>query len=184
FSTWKHYGEEHSLQSRNQNRMTVAAQQAPPAAEPGESADEEIIDLTCESSVVNSLLNDSVVFVEETRRGQNEESRNRSLFDSCILCSDDDISTGYKGSDVLVTPELPNKLGMERAENSPPSGIVRCPICMDDSVEIVRSGRLVVSTKCGHIFCNECLSHSLNSARFCPTCREKLNRKQYHPIYI
>nr|XP_060625946.1 E3 ubiquitin-protein ligase RNF4-like [Anolis sagrei ordinatus] len=182
----KHYGEKRlSLQTRSQNRMAAAAQETAPAAEPtelGESVGEEVIDLTCESSVIN----DSVVFVEETRWGQNQEFRNRSLFDSCILCSDDDddIPTGYEGSDVLVTPELPNKLGREGAESSLSSGIVRCPICMDDSVEIVNSGRLVVSTECGHIFCSECLSRSLNNARFCPTCREELNHKQYHPIYI
>uniref|UniRef100_A0A452H2A8 E3 ubiquitin-protein ligase RNF4 n=1 Tax=Gopherus agassizii TaxID=38772 RepID=A0A452H2A8_9SAUR len=65
-----------------------------------------------------------------------------------------------------------------------PSGTVSCPICMDGYSEIIQSGRLIVSTKCGHVFCSQCLRDSLRNANSCPTCRKKLNHKQYHPIYI
>lgn len=50
--------------------------------------------------------------------------------------------------------------------------------------QIVQSGRLIVSTKCGHVFCSQCLRDSLRNANSCPTCRKKLTHRQYHPIYI
>lgn len=50
--------------------------------------------------------------------------------------------------------------------------------------QIVQSGRLIVSTKCGHVFCSQCLRDSLRNANSCPTCRKKLTHGQYHPIYI
>lgn len=50
--------------------------------------------------------------------------------------------------------------------------------------QIIESGRLMVSTKCGHLFCSQCIRDSLARAHNCPTCRKKLTYKQYHPIYI
>ncbi|XP_037250736.1 E3 ubiquitin-protein ligase RNF4 [Falco biarmicus] len=72
----------------------------------------------------------------------------------------------------------------ELSNNDVPSGTVSCPICMDGYSEIVQSGRLIVSTKCGHVFCSQCLRDSLRNASSCPTCRKKLTHRQYHPIYI
>ncbi|XP_016118601.1 E3 ubiquitin-protein ligase RNF4-like [Sinocyclocheilus grahami] len=63
-------------------------------------------------------------------------------------------------------------------------GAVSCPVCMDAYSEIIDSGRLMVSTKCGHLFCSQCIRDSLSRAHSCPTCRKKLTHKQYHPIYI
>ncbi|NXQ59688.1 RNF4 ligase, partial [Anthoscopus minutus] len=65
-----------------------------------------------------------------------------------------------------------------------PAGIIRCPICMDFYPEIVQSGRLILSTLCGHVFCSQCLPLALQTASFCPTCRTDLTPEKYHPIYI
>lgn len=51
-------------------------------------------------------------------------------------------------------------------------------------LQIVDSGRLVVSTKCGHVFCSQCLRDALTSSHTCPTCRKRLTHRQYHPLYI
>ena len=50
--------------------------------------------------------------------------------------------------------------------------------------QIVESGRLVVSTKCGHVFCSQCLRDALTSSHTCPTCRKRLTHRQYHPLYV
>lgn len=90
-------------------------------------------------------------------------------------------------------------------------GTISCPICMDSysevrlwhklftpgrqvetlssdwlklSLQIVESGRLVVSTKCGHVFCSQCLRDALTSSHTCPTCRKRLTPRQYHPLYV
>ncbi|KAM6071917.1 E3 ubiquitin-protein ligase RNF4-like [Theristicus caerulescens] len=65
-----------------------------------------------------------------------------------------------------------------------PSGTASCPICMDGYSEIVQSGRLIVSTICGHVFCSQCLRIALSNANSCPACRNRLTHGQCHPIYI
>ncbi|CAI5779453.1 E3 ubiquitin-protein ligase RNF4 [Podarcis lilfordi] len=182
-----------SRQTRKQSRMAAsaaeAASQTASQAEPidlEEGACEEVVDLTCESSepvVVDLTHNDSVVIVEENVRRRNQELRRQQLPDSCVLSSDDDDA---RDNDVVLTGTLPRELELldDGISNSRRSGTVSCPICMDGYSEIVQSGRLIVSTKCGHVFCSQCLRDSLRNANSCPTCRKKLGYKQYHPIYI
>ncbi|XP_075713247.1 E3 ubiquitin-protein ligase RNF4 isoform X1 [Rhinoderma darwinii] len=115
----------------------------------------------------------------QTRRRRNA-TRTTTQTASCILSSDDedardnDLSANRRSRD----PPPPEH------NNSRTSGSVSCPICMDGYSEITQSGRLIVSTKCGHIFCSQCLRDALKNVTSCPTCRKKLTPKQYHPIYI
>ncbi|XP_049340313.1 RING finger protein 4 isoform X1 [Astyanax mexicanus] len=137
---------------------------------------EEVVDLTCEASepaVVDLTNNDSVVLVEEgthSRRGQGTESY--------VLSSDEDEEPSLN-----LNPAVLSSLRASSTARSTP-GAVSCPVCMDAYAEIIESGRLMVSTKCGHLFCSQCIRDSLARAHSCPTCRKKLTHKQYHPIYI
>ncbi|KAM6977856.1 E3 ubiquitin-protein ligase RNF4 [Aplochiton taeniatus] len=137
--------------------------------------EEEVVDLTCEGSepaaVVDLTNNDSVVLVDEgpqSRRGT----------ESYVLSSDEEEDTNT----ILNAALLSSLQASSRARSTP--GTVSCPVCMDAYAEIIESGRLVVSTKCGHLFCSQCLRDSLTRSHTCPTCRKKLTCKQYHPIYI
>ncbi|NXS17063.1 RNF4 ligase, partial [Mystacornis crossleyi] len=62
--------------------------------------------------------------------------------------------------------------------------VIRCPICMDVYSEIVQSGRLLVATMCGHVFCSECLPVALEPSHMCPTCRVDLSPELYHSIFL
>jgi len=53
-----------------------------------------------------------------------------------------------------------------------------CPICLGD---YDKSEELSV-TRCGHIFCAECLESSVAASRSCPTCRKALNDSDYDRI--
>ncbi|XP_076878596.1 E3 ubiquitin-protein ligase RNF4 [Brachyhypopomus gauderio] len=136
----------------------------------------EVVDLTCEGSepaVVDLTNNDSVVLVDEgtqSRAGQGTESY--------VLSSDEEEETTLS----LNPAFLSSLRASTRARSTP--GTVSCPVCMDAYAEIIDSGRLMVSTKCGHLFCSQCIRDSLAMAHTCPTCRKKLTHKQYHPIYI
>ncbi|XP_038600983.1 E3 ubiquitin-protein ligase RNF4 isoform X1 [Tachyglossus aculeatus] len=182
-------GAANSRQTQKRVRLGTAAEMAAEAEpiELVESAGEEVVDLTCESSepvVVDLTHNDSVVIVEEDRRQRRSLGVSQRQPDSCVLSSDDEDES--RDHDVYVTNNVPREsvAPEEEATRSRPSGTVSCPICMDGYSEIVQSGRLIVSTKCGHVFCSQCLRDSLRNASSCPTCRKKLNHKQYHPIYI
>ncbi|XP_030046977.1 E3 ubiquitin-protein ligase RNF4 isoform X3 [Microcaecilia unicolor] len=158
-----------------------------------ESAGEDVVDLTCDSSdpvVVDLTHNDSVVIVEDNH-GQRRNISTRLRVDSSVLSSDEE---DLRENVVYVTNTTTRPLVAVEAgavgsretghvgERS--SGMISCPICMDGYTEIVQSGRLIVSTKCGHVFCSQCLRDALKNVSSCPTCRKKLNQKQYHPIYI
>ncbi|XP_053796330.1 E3 ubiquitin-protein ligase RNF4 [Vidua chalybeata] len=184
-------GTVNSRQARKRSRLMASTAEMASEAEPielEESAGEEVVDLTCESSdpvVVDLTHNDSIVIVEENQRQRrNLRLRSQRQADSCVLSSDDEDET--RDNDVYVADKASRELGPleEETASSKPSGTVSCPICMDVYSEIVQSGRLIVSTKCGHVFCSQCLRDSLRNANSCPTCRKKLTHRQYHPIYI
>ena len=43
-----------------------------------------------------------------------------------------------------------------------------CGICLEDYTNLI-------TTNCGHSFCNECITHWLNINNSCPTCRSDIN---------
>ncbi|KAI3996816.1 hypothetical protein MKX01_041116 [Papaver californicum] len=52
-----------------------------------------------------------------------------------------------------------------------------CPVCMSSLV-------VATSTKCGHIFCKQCIKSALSAQSKCPTCRKKLSMKDTIRIYL
>lgn len=82
------------------------------------------------------------------------------------------------------TPPKPRQLNLDDSlnDNDEPTQRVKitCPICLDSSMK-----KKMVSTKCGHIHCEECLKSSLQAAKKCPVCRKALTGKDpFHPIYF
>ncbi|XP_049587910.1 E3 ubiquitin-protein ligase RNF4 isoform X2 [Syngnathus scovelli] len=144
-----------------------------------ENGVEEVVDLTSEtaeaSHVVDLTNNDSVLLVDE-----GPQSRRNTTGESYVVSSDDD--------DDDTSPAVPRvdfltSLRRQSSVRCTP-GTISCPVCMDTYSEMVDSGRLVVSTKCGHVFCSQCLRDALRCSLTCPTCRKRLTPRQYHPLYI
>ncbi|XP_067928255.1 E3 ubiquitin-protein ligase RNF4-like [Watersipora subatra] len=68
---------------------------------------------------------------------------------------------------------------------TPKRKMISCPICMDHERTIRRTGRSMMSTTCGHIFCNECIIQTIARQKCCPACRKKLTKKTgIHPIFV
>ncbi|KAK5896438.1 hypothetical protein CesoFtcFv8_009601 [Champsocephalus esox] len=133
---------------------------------------EEVVDLTCEGgeAVVDLTNNDSVLLVDE-----GPQNRRVPSGESYVVSSDEEAPP----PNAAVMP-FQQKTSSSRSD----PGMISCPVCLDMYSEIVDSGRLVVSTKCGHVFCSQCLRDSLKSSHTCPTCRKKLTPRQYHPLYV
>ncbi|XP_051875799.1 RING finger protein 4 [Pristis pectinata] len=193
-----------SQQSRRVRRRHRSAEPAEPQADIIETGG-EVVDLTCESSepvVVDLTNNDSVEIVDEdlssaiSQPSSAEDQPGRTQSDSCILCSDEEEGRADGSSTVTSAAGVPQGNHLHSAlcnkdlrsdkfvHRKTSSGTISCPICMDGYTEIVQSGRLIVSTKCGHVFCSQCIRDSLKNSHTCPSCRKKLNSRQYHPIYI
>ncbi|CAK7335852.1 unnamed protein product [Dovyalis caffra] len=74
-------------------------------------------------------------------------------------------------SETLPPPQLSETV-------SPPGApAFRCPICMDELQE-------ATSTKCGHVFCKDCIQKALAVQKKCPTCRMKCRAKSIYRIFL
>ncbi|XP_034036850.1 E3 ubiquitin-protein ligase RNF4 [Thalassophryne amazonica] len=129
---------------------------------------EEVVDLTC----------DGLELVDEGR-----QSQRTSRTESCYVVSSDVNDDDDDDAPVVLSEAALSTL-RENSRTRVTPGTVSCPVCMDTYTEIVDSGRLVVSTKCGHIFCSKCLRDALRQSHTCPMCRKTLTHRQYHPIYL
>uniref|UniRef100_A0A8C5UFL4 RING-type domain-containing protein n=1 Tax=Malurus cyaneus samueli TaxID=2593467 RepID=A0A8C5UFL4_9PASS len=155
-----------------QKRSRLLASSTGGASEPEpvdleESAGEQFTDVTAdslESEDINLTGNDSGNVVVRY-----EQQRNQLLLDSCVLSSDDEDEA--TDNDVSVTDSASEEGDSSDKET-------------ESSEYIVQSGRIILSTLCGHIFCSQCLPVALQTASFCPTCRTELTAEQFHPIYI
>lgn len=79
------------------------------------------------------------------------------------------------------TPITRKRLDLDDSLNdSQPKITLTCPICLDSVVN-----RTPVSTLCGHIFCQTCITQALKSAKKCPMCKKALGgRKQFFNIFL
>lgn len=53
----------------------------------------------------------------------------------------------------------------------------KCVVCLDGVTD-------ATATFCGHIFCEGCILHAIESNHRCPTCRCKLSEKEIHPLFV
>uniref|UniRef100_A0A3Q3VV44 RING-type domain-containing protein n=1 Tax=Mola mola TaxID=94237 RepID=A0A3Q3VV44_MOLML len=169
--------------SRAANSRTSDGDPAPPAEtidvmDNTEDGVEEVVDLTCEgsdSTVVDLTNNDSVLSHVCPPLGP--QNRRVATGESYVVSSDED------DTPPVVNDALMSSMQANGSSRTTP-GTISCPVCLDSYSEITESGRLVVSTKCGHVFCSQCLRDALTSSHTCPTCRKRLTHRQYHPLYI
>jgi hypothetical protein len=71
-------------------------------------------------------------------------------------------------------PVIPNEPLMTPA-------MIKCSVCQclaDTTIQLA-------ATKCGHIFCEECLTAALKHANKCPICRKPVPKKSgWYKIFI
>ncbi|KAM7360650.1 degringolade [Cochliomyia hominivorax] len=54
-----------------------------------------------------------------------------------------------------------------------------CPVCMESCLQ-----RQPTSTRCGHVFCKECIEHAIRLTHKCPMCNTKISKSQIFRIYL
>ncbi|KAI4354325.1 hypothetical protein L6164_003195 [Bauhinia variegata] len=59
----------------------------------------------------------------------------------------------------------------------PKEPVFSCPICMGPLVE-------ETSTRCGHIFCKNCIKAAISVQSKCPTCRKKVTAKELIRVFL
>ncbi|WCJ33166.1 E3 ubiquitin-protein ligase BRE1-like 1 [Euphorbia peplus] len=95
----------------------------------------------------------------------------RRMPDDCQPCKPGP-SSKKKAENVSVIQELSHLASVSEEP------LFSCPVCMGPLTE-------PTSTKCGHIFCKECLLKSLKSLHNkCPTCRQKVGKRAIFRVYL
>jgi len=61
---------------------------------------------------------------------------------------------------------------------------LECPICYEGFKSIRSRGSPLVSTVCGHVFCNKCLTTCMRTDRRCPNCMKETDYEDFHPLYL
>jgi len=74
----------------------------------------------------------------------------------------------------LTDSPRPNRMSLEP---------LQCPICLDP-LRGLPTWKEVLSTPCGHLFCNTCLVTALRSTWQCPTCRRRTRAEEAIKIYL
>ncbi|KAK7035756.1 RING-type domain-containing protein [Favolaschia claudopus] len=61
---------------------------------------------------------------------------------------------------------------------SAPTSIFRptCPICLS------ARKKKMCATRCGHVFCNSCITHALDETQSCPSCRQPASLTNLRPL--
>ncbi|WJX11018.1 hypothetical protein P8452_01677 [Trifolium repens] len=65
----------------------------------------------------------------------------------------------------------------ETTEPPPKEASIKCPICMNPSVE-------EMTTRCGHIFCKNCITTALTASRKCPTCGKGASKRGLVRVFL
>ncbi|EFX79211.1 hypothetical protein DAPPUDRAFT_304913 [Daphnia pulex] len=61
---------------------------------------------------------------------------------------------------------------------------IHCPICLDSLSQVKEANQQMHSTICGHLFCGPCIKRLIGTTQQCPSCRQKLDIRKIHPIFI
>lgn len=61
---------------------------------------------------------------------------------------------------------------------------IHCPICFDTLDQVKATNNQMHSTICGHLFCGPCITKVIANTNQCPTCRQVLDMRKIHPIFI
>lgn len=156
--------------------------------------DSNVVDLTSESPADSSIDSSPVIVcVNRIYRGDpisqfpscrfaQPSMLNRPLFnadDEIQEVVDSDTTSEQNSGVVIASTSSIDDPAATTTEKK-----ICCPICWDDDKTIKRRKRKLMSTTCGHVFCDQCIRNAVQMQNKCPTCRKKLSLRQLHPIFL
>lgn len=128
----------------------------------------DFIDLTQDSPITSR-------WISTRRSGHPSQNRPTVIHD---LRTRERVPTTYQLADGVINLDdtlqssvpLPNAGSNKSKEKvSPPS----CPICFEDLSPALKP----ISTRCGHVYCSDCLQATLRLRKKCPMCQSCISEK-------
>ncbi|XP_060590536.1 E3 ubiquitin-protein ligase RNF4-like isoform X2 [Ruditapes philippinarum] len=148
--------------------------------------DDEFVDLTSSQRSHNDTelhgANDnSVVIIGTPNASPPARRRGHRSLPRPLEIDDDD------SNDLPPVPfDLPNAVPSSSSCNikSPDPIKITCPVCLDDDKTIKKGKRKLVTTTCGHVYCQPCVESSIKNQHCCPVCRKRLTLKNIFVLHI
>ncbi|KAK7264150.1 hypothetical protein RJT34_31754 [Clitoria ternatea] len=174
---------EHEGPSTQPGPQLVQAVQLPQVMQPAtidvEAIDDDVVE--CSRSAFAEARNNSRrnrgrtivdVDLEDQVRATNNNNRNkrrRELANHTIINCD--LYINLEGGNNSMRENV------KKPPEAPKEPVFSCPICMGPLVE-------EMSTRCGHIFCKNCIKAAITAQGKCPTCRKKITVKELIRVFL
>lgn len=101
------------------------------------------------------------------------ETSNSVIFDQSLFNNDNNIAPATNTKPADPAPALNDSIDGETI-------LLSCPICFEE----LRPTRKPTSTKCGHVFCEECLNATFVAHKKCPKCNAPIKRKSCIRLFL
>ncbi|KAG4908789.1 hypothetical protein JHK87_054905 [Glycine soja] len=111
-----------------------------------------------------TVLTNRSLQVKAQKDGTREDPQNQTIINGSLWVNLENSSCS--ASENNKTPEPPKE-----------QPVFNCPICMSALEE-------ETSTRCGHIFCKNCIRAALSAQAKCPTCRKKVTRNSLIRVFL
>ncbi|XP_053990171.1 E3 ubiquitin-protein ligase RNF4-like [Hylaeus anthracinus] len=115
------------------------------------------------------------------RRNRNSSKQSTQLNDSVIEIPSKDTCSTMEVINVDQIEPL-KKFGICNANDSSLETLVAlsCPICYEQYSTEIKP----MSTRCGHVFCVQCLETALHTSKRCPTCKRSTKFQNCTRLYF
>ncbi|XP_017797359.1 PREDICTED: E3 ubiquitin-protein ligase RNF4-like [Habropoda laboriosa] len=151
----------------------------------------DYIDLTIDSPVDKCLRlrNRNVENISNNNTRTKSRKRNSSKqqmqhSDSVIEISLENTCKDVQAMEIIDLDKTspPEQTAISYVDDSTEANLLAliCPICFEQ----LSSKMKPMSTRCGHIFCAQCLELALNTAKKCPTCKRAARLKFCTRLYF
>ncbi|CAL7939448.1 unnamed protein product [Xylocopa violacea] len=149
----------------------------------------DFIDLTIDSPLnkhlriqnnnVENISNNNTV--TKTRKSKSKR-RTIDLEDSVIEVPIGNTRKDAEVMEIIDVDSISEKRGLHYATDSSrtETNVLTCPICLEQIFSTMKP----MSTRCGHIFCSQCLHLALRRAKKCPTCKRAVKLQSCTRLYL
>lgn len=135
------------------------------------AADTESLDSSQQQSIADAIRN-AVLAADRTM--QQQQAKRMAPVVASV-----DLSADTAPEPVKLLPPLPNPVPESREDIVDAlRRNISCPVCLEKNLD------KIVSTTCGHIFCEKCIKLCVRLHRKCAKCNTRLTPKDLHQVYF
>lgn len=155
----------------------------------GEDEDDDVIIVSSNLQPVVDLCtpnNQRLTPIRRRRHSVNRSTLSRRRLtvpdvndvETCVTARKRRTINRRKSSDISLADSLENSTPASNTSSSDHARYT-CAVCLESYFQ-----RKPTTTRCGHVFCEQCITEAIRLTRKCPMCNAKVSRTQIHRLYL